>query len=36
MSIKKIELVELEKTVRKRKMLLDLTSKEVEEGLRKL
>jgi hypothetical protein len=35
-SIKKMELIELENTVQGRQMLLDLTSREVEEGLRKL
>ncbi len=36
MSIKKMELSEPKKTVRRRQMLLDFTSKEIEEGLRKL
>ncbi len=36
MSIKKIKLAELEKTVQRRQRLLDLTNREIEEGLQKL
>jgi hypothetical protein len=36
LSAKRMELIELEKTVWRRQMLLDLTSREIEEGMLKL
>ncbi len=35
LSIKRAELIELEKTIRRRQKLLDLTSREIEEGMLK-
>jgi hypothetical protein len=36
LSVKRTELIELEKTIRRRLILLDLTSREIEEGMLKL
>jgi hypothetical protein len=36
LSTKRMELIELEKTIQRRKMLLDLTSREIEEGMLRL
>jgi hypothetical protein len=36
LSVKKAELIELEKTIWRRQKLLDLTSREIEEGMLKL
>jgi chromosome segregation ATPase len=36
LSAKRAELIELEKTIRRRQKLLDLTSREIEEGMLKL
>jgi hypothetical protein len=36
LSTKRAELIELEKTIRRRQKLLDLTSREIEEGMLKL
>jgi hypothetical protein len=36
LSVKRTELIEREKTIRRRQMLLDLTSREIEEGMLKL
>jgi hypothetical protein len=33
---KRMKLIELEKTIQRRKMLLDLTSREIEEGMLRL
>jgi hypothetical protein len=36
LSVKRMELIKLEKTIRRRQMLLDFTSKEMEEGMFRL